>query len=108
MMLANVIETPTTQLGVGQSLLSTLAETDGLGSVAAIAGRVKKIVATRLQKIPMAHAIPRPVRAGFRARASEPKPLTAVKPASKTGFTTPATSCSISRVFCQTSTTYIP
>ena len=27
---------------------------------------------------------------------------------SKTGFSTPATSCSISRAFCQTNTTYIP
>ena len=46
------------------------------GSAAAIAGSVRQIVAIRLQKIPMAHAIARPVRAGFRARASEPKPLT--------------------------------
>jgi len=41
----------------------------------------------------MAHAMPSPVSAGFRARASDPKPLIAVSPASKTGFTTPATSC---------------
>ena len=64
-----------------------------MGFTAAIAGKVKKIVAIRLQKMPMAHAIPSPVSAGFRARASDPKPLIAVSPASKTGFTTPATSC---------------
>ena len=56
------------------------------GLVAAIAGRVKKIVAIKLQKIPMAHAIPRPVSAGFRARASDPKPLTAVKSCEQNGF----------------------
>ena len=32
--------------------------------------------------------MPRPVSAGFRARASEPKPLTVVNPASRTGFKT--------------------
>ncbi len=65
----------------GQSLLSTLSDSSGFGSAAAIAGKVKKIVATRLQKIPIAHAIPKLVSAGFRAIASEPKPLTAVNPA---------------------------
>ena len=64
-----------------------------LGLTAASAGKVNKIVAMRLQKMPMAHAMPNPVNAGFRARASDPKPLIAVSPASKTGFNTPATSC---------------
>src|SRR5215467_9268444 len=86
------------------SVVLALAEWTGLGLIAAIAGNAKKIVATKLQKIPIAHAMPRPVSAGFRARASEPKPLSAVSPASNTGFITPATSCSMSRVFCQIST----
>ena len=54
---------------------------------------MKKIVAIRLQKMPIAHVTPSPVSAGFRARARDPKPLIAVSPASKTGFTTPAKSC---------------
>src|SRR2546430_14625646 len=76
-----------------------------LGLAAAIAGNAKKIVATRLQKIPIAQVTPSPLSEGLRAQASEPNPLTAVSPARMTGLITPATSCSSSRVFCQTSTT---
>src|SRR5581483_7199503 len=75
------------------------------GFAAAIAGSSKKIVASKLQKIPIAHAIPSPLRDGLWAQPNEPKPLTAVKPARITGLITPATSCSSSRVFCHTSTT---
>ena len=58
----------------------------------AAAGSVKKTVAARLQKIPIAQVIPSPLNDGFRAQANEPKPLIAVKPASTTGLMTPATS----------------
>src|ERR1700704_95444 len=75
------------------------------GSTAAAAGRVKKIVATRLQKMPIAQVMPSPLSEGFLARPNDPKPLTAVRPARRTGFTTPATSCSSSFVFCHTSKT---
>ena len=51
-----------------------------MGSAAAAAGRVKKIVATSVQKMPMAQAIPSPLSDGFRANPREPKPLTAVSP----------------------------
>src|SRR5207237_5035460 len=75
------------------------------GLAAAIAGNAKKIVASKLQKMPIAHAMPSPLSDGLRAQPNEPNPLTAVRPARITGLITPATSCSSSRVFCQTSTT---
>ena len=62
------------------------------GSAAAAAGRVKKIVAARLQNRPIAQATPSPLRVGLLAKPSEPKPAIAVRPARMTGFTTPATS----------------
>ena len=74
------------------------------GSVRAAAGRVKKRVAKRLQKIPMAQAMPRPLKEGFLAQPSEANPLMAVSPANNTGLTTPATSCSRSCAFCQIKT----
>src|ERR1700736_325685 len=76
-----------------------------LGLAAAIAGSAKKIVASKLQKIPIAQAMPSPLNEGLRAQPNEPNPLTAVSPARMTGLITPATSCSNSRVFCQTNTT---
>src|SRR6185437_13000486 len=75
------------------------------GRAAELAGNVKKIVATRLQKIPIAQAMPRPLSEGLCAQPNEPNPLTAVRPARITGLITPATSCSSSRVFCHTRTT---
>src|SRR4029077_12239664 len=75
------------------------------GLAAAAAGNVKKIVATRLQKTPIAQATPRPLNDGFFASTSDPTPLPAVSPASNTGFTTPATSCSMSSAFCQANKT---
>ena len=62
------------------------------GSAAAAAGKVKKIVATRLQNKPIAQAYPNPASVGLFAMPSAPKPQIAVSPARMTGFTTPATS----------------
>jgi hypothetical protein len=62
-------------------------------------------VLKRLQARPMAQAIPRPLKVGFLAKPNDPNPAIAVKPASRTGLSTPATSCSTSRAFCQTSRT---
>src|SRR5260370_967017 len=62
------------------------------GLAAAMAGNAKKIVASKLQKIPIAHAMPSPLREGLRAQPNEPNPLTAVRPARITGLMTPATS----------------
>ena len=85
--------------------MSILSSRHSFGLAAAAAGNVKKIVATRLQKMPIAQVMPSPLSDGFLAIPNEPNPLIAVRPASMTGFTTPATSCSSSRVFCHTSTT---
>jgi hypothetical protein len=41
---------------------------------------MKRIVATKLQKIPIAHAMPRPVSAGFRAAAEAVAPTKATIP----------------------------
>src|SRR5439155_17901068 len=59
------------------------------GLAAAMAGNAKKIVASKLQKIPIAHAMPSPLREGLRAQPNEPNPLTAVRPARITGLMTP-------------------
>src|SRR3954447_24848331 len=72
------------------------------GSAAAVAGKRKKTVASRLQERPIAQAVPSPASVGLLASPNEPKPTIAVMPARMTGFTTPATSCSSSRAFCQT------
>jgi len=77
-------------------------KTTRFASAAAAAGKVKKIVANKLHASPIAQATPSPLKVGLLAKPNEPKPAMAVRPASATGFKTPATSCSISRAFCQT------
>src|SRR5260370_472278 len=61
------------------------------GLSAAMAGNAKKIVASKLQKIPIAHAMPSPLREGLRAQPNEPNPLAAARPARITGLRTTAT-----------------
>src|SRR5207248_9535150 len=76
-----------------------------LGLIATAAGKVKKMVAARLQNKPMAQAIPNSLRVGLCAQPSEPNPAIAVRPARATGLITPVRSRATSWLRCQTNKT---